>query len=197
MDRTCLPVLPETVPLRACLVASHEAKITLVTSETVRLEIAGLAVEVPAPVGAEFSDLEGLPAPARNTSWSPGPGWGAFMVSTGDGPGHTADGFVAAEHEEADAVDVQRDEIVAGPAGPARRIALRSNRHEERVWVEGENGGPVEVPEHEAADELEFVFTIGPEGDPVRIGYRVPADAPDEVRALLRRMLDETRVEPL
>ena len=169
----------------------------MVTSETVTLEIAGLEVSVPAPVGAQFADLEGLPEPARNTSWSPGPGWGAFMVSTGDGPGHTADGFVAAEREEADAVEVERDEIVAGPAGPARRIALRSRRHEERVWVEGENGRPVEVPEHEAADELEFVFASGPQGAPVRIGYRVPADAPEEVRALLRRMLDETRVEPL
>jgi hypothetical protein len=168
-----------------------------VTSETVRLEIAGLAVEVPAPVGAEFTELDGLPPEARNASWSPGPGWGAFMVSTGRGAGHTADGFVAGEREQSDAVEVERDEIVAGPAGPARRIALRSSRHEERVWVEGENGRPVEVPEHEAEDELEFVFAIGPDGTPLRIGYRVPADAPDEVRALLRRMLDETQVEPL
>jgi hypothetical protein len=168
-----------------------------VTSETVRLEIAGLAVEVPAPVGAEFTDLAGLSPEAHNASWSPGPGWGAFIVSTGSGAGHTADGFVAGEREQSDAVEVQRDEIVAGPAGPSRRIALRSRRHEERVWVEGENGRPEEVPEHEAEEELEFMFATGPEGTPLRVGYRVPADAPEEVRALLRRMLDETRVEPL
>lgn len=169
----------------------------MVTSETVTLEIAGLEVSVPAPVGAEFTELAGLPAPERNASWSPGPGWGAFMVSTGGGPGHTADGFVASEREHSDAVEVQRDEIVAGPTGPARRIALRSSRHEERAWVEGENGRPVEVPEHDVEDEQDFLFGSGPDGAPLRIGYRVPADAPEEVRALLRRMLDETRVEPL
>ena len=166
------------------------------THATVTLEIAGLAVAVPAPVGAEFSELDGLPGEERNASWSPGPGWGAFMVSTGEGPGHTADGLVASERERSDAVEIQRDEIVAGPAGPMRRIALRSHRHEERDWVEAEHGRPAEVPEHEVEEELGFMFAVGPEGAPLRIGYRVPASAPEEVLALLRHMLDETGVEP-
>jgi hypothetical protein len=167
-----------------------------VTPPTVTLEIAGLEVAVPAPVGAEFAELDGLPEEERHASWSPGPGWGTFMVSTGQGSGHTADGLVAGERERSDEVEVQRDEIVAGPAGPSRRIALRSRRHEDREWVTGENGRPAEVPEREVEDDLEFLFTTGPDGDPVRIGYRVPACAPAEVRALLRRMLDETSVEP-
>jgi hypothetical protein len=167
-----------------------------VTRAPVTLEIAGLAVAVPAPVGAEFADLDELPAEERHASWSPGPGWGAFTVSTGGGRGHTADGLVANLREHGDVVEVERDEIVAGPAGPARRIALRARRHEDRNWAVDENGRPAEVPEHDVEDELEFLFAAGPDGAPLRIGYRVPAGAPEEVRALLRRMLDETRVEP-
>jgi hypothetical protein len=167
-----------------------------VTRAPVTLELAGLAVAIPAPLGAEFADLEGLPAEERHASWSPGPGWGGFSVSTGGGRGHTADGLVANLREHSDSVEVERDEIVAGPAGPARRIALRARRHEERNWVEGEDGRPAEVPEHDVEEELEFVFATGADGAPLRIGYRVPAAAPAEVRTLLRRMLDETRVEP-
>ncbi len=162
------------------------------TRATVTLEIAGLAVTVPA--GDEPSALDGLPAGEENASWALGSG--AFMVSTGGGPGHTPDGFLAGERARADAVEVLCDEAVAGPAGPARRIVLRSRRREDRDWVEGDGVRPVEVPEREVQEEIGFLFATGPGGTPVRAGYRVPLDAPDDALVQLRRMLDETRVEP-
>ncbi len=162
---------------------------------TVTLEVAGLDVLVPAPAHADFETLEGLPEGEQNLSWSPGPGSGAFVVSTGGGPGHTADGFLAGERASADAVELVGDELLAGPAGPARRVELRSRRHEPRSWVQGDDGRPAEVPEHDAEEELAFLFSHGPAGELLRVGYRVPVAAPEGARALLREMLDDTRLE--
>ena len=165
------------------------------TLSFVTLEVAGLAVAVPVPGGAEFSDLEGLPEGEASASWSPGPGQGAFMVSTGTGSGHTADGLVAGERERSDAVEVLHDELVAGPAGPARRIVLRSRRRERRSWEQRDGKRPAEVPEHDVEEELAFLFADGPGGAWLRVGYRVPTDAPAGILALLRRMFDETQLQ--
>jgi hypothetical protein len=146
-------------------------------SHTFDLDVA--TVTVPAPEDAEFNDLEGLRDGERHLTWSAGPG-AFFMVSAGTGPGYLPAGV------EGD-VDSDAPAPLAGPG--ARRIASRETKHRPRPI---EAGGR-RVPEQTLRQLSDLLFVPG---DPVnlRIGYRVPEDAPEELRALLARMLDGVEV---
>ena len=136
-------------------------------------------VTVPSPEGAEFSDLDGLPAGDRHLTWTAGPG-AFFMVSAGAGAGYTPAG-VSGE------VDSDAPAPLAGPG--ARRIAYRETRRLPRR-IEAGAGSVPETVERQLSDLL---FVPG-ERASLRIGYRVPVDAPQELRALLARMLDGVEV---
>lgn len=151
-------------------------------------ELDEATVTVPAPDGAEFSDLEGLEAPARHLTWTAAPG-AFFMVSAGTGGGYTADGMLAQGGED---LTVESDEPapLAGPG--ARRMAFRVTQRRPRALVAAPEG-PRSVPERVVRQLSDLLFVPG-EHQNLRIGYRIEEDAPEDLRALLARMLDGVEV---
>ncbi len=139
-------------------------------------ELGESTVTVDAPDGAEFADLEGLSA-GRHLTWTAGPD-AFFMVS-------------AAEHFDApDAVE--SDEPAAFAAPGARRVVTRATRSRPRRVVAAPEGRR-SVPE-ESVRELSDLLYVPGEREQLRIGYRVPEDAPENLRALLARMLDSVEI---
>jgi hypothetical protein len=139
-------------------------------------ELGESTVTVDAPDGAEFADLEGLSA-GRHLTWTAGPD-AFFMVSA-------SDGFDMPEQPDSD-----DPAPLAGPG--ARRIVTRATRHRPRRVVAAPEGRR-SVPE-ETVHELSDLLYVPGEREQLRIGYRVPEDAPDALRALLARMLDSVEV---
>jgi hypothetical protein len=142
-------------------------------SQTFELDEA--TVTVPAPEGAEFNDLDGLREGERHLTWTAGPD-AFFMVSAGTGPGYTPDGVKGD-------VDSDAPAPLVGPG--ARRIASRETKHQpQRIEAGGRR-----VLERRIELLSDVIFVPG-EHLNLRIGYRVPEDAPEALRALLARMLD-------
>ena len=139
-------------------------------------ELDDATVTVPAPAGAEFHDLAGLPAGTRHLTWTAGPD-AFFMVSAGAGYGPE---------------DVELDSDDPAPLlGPgARRVSYREHKRRPRRIEAG--GG--HVPETTLYQLSDLLFVPGADAN-LRIGYRVPVDAPEELRALLARMLDGVKVD--
>ena len=104
------------------------------------------------------------------------------MVSAGAGPGLHA-------RRAAGDVDSDAPAPLAGPG--ARRIAYRETKHRPRRIVE-------EARQRARADDrgsAQRPACSSPASTSnLRIGYRVPEDAPEELRALLARMLDGVEV---
>jgi hypothetical protein len=138
-------------------------------------ELDDATVTVPAPEGAEFGDLEGLPPGTRHLTWTAGPD-AFFMVSAGEG--YSPDGVE---------LDSDAPAPLAGPG--ARRVTYRETRARPRR-VEAGAGHVAETTVHQLSDLL---YVPGERAN-LRIGYRVPLDAPEELRALLARMLDGVKV---
>jgi len=140
-------------------------------------------VTVPSPEGAQFSDLDGLPAGDRHLTWTAAPG-AFFMVSAGPGAGYTPEGMLNGE-------DLSVDSDAAAPlAGPdARRVAFRETKHRSRRLEPGHRV----VPERTVRQLSDLLFVPG-EHQHLRVGYRVEEDAPEELRTLLARMLDGVEV---
>ena len=88
--------------------------------------------------------------------------------------------------------DVDSDEPapLAGPG--ARRIVYARHAHPPRRVVAAPEGAR-SVPEETVRELSDLLFVPG-EREQLRIGYRVPEDAPEELRALLARMLDSVEV---
>ncbi len=146
-------------------------------SQTFELDEA--TVTVPAPEGAEFNDLDGLRDGERHLTWTAGPD-AFFMVSAGTGPGYTPEGVKG---------DVDSDAPVPLVGAGARRIASRETKHQpERV----ETGGRRLLERR--FELLSDVLFVPGEQLNLRIGYRVPEEAPEALRALLARMLDGVEV---
>jgi hypothetical protein len=145
-------------------------------------ELDEATVSVPAPADAEFADLDGLDPGTRHLTWSAAPG-AFFAVSGGSSAGHTPAGVL-----EADGVEVESDEPapLAGPG--ARRIAFRVTRRRPREVEAAQT-----LPERTVRQLGDLVFVPG-DHQHLRIGYRVQDDVPEEVRALLARMLDRVQV---
>jgi hypothetical protein len=136
-------------------------------------------VTVPAPEGAEFDDLDGLRDGEHHLTWTAGPD-AFFMVSAGTGPGYTPEGVKGD-------VDSDAPAPLAGPG--ARRIASRETKHlPERI----ETGGRRHLERR--FELLSDVLFVPGEHLNLRIGYRVPEDASQPLRALLARMLDGVEV---
>jgi hypothetical protein len=149
-------------------------------SHTFDLDVA--TVTVPAPEGAEFADLDGLPEGERHLTWTAGPG-AFFMVSAGSGPGYTPAG-VSGE------VDSDAPAPLAGPG--ARRITSVETKHTPRR-LEAAPEGARSVPEETVRQRSDVLFVPGSPTN-LRIGYRVPENASEPLRALLARMLDGVEV---
>ena len=139
-------------------------------------ELDDATVTVPVPDGAEFTDLDGLPPGTRHLTWTAGPD-AFFMLSAGQG--YSPDGVE---------LDSDAPAPLAGPG--ARRVTYRETRTRPRR-VEA---GAGHVPET-AVDQLSDLLYVPGERANLRIGYRVPVDAPEELRALLARMLDGVKVD--
>lgn len=135
-------------------------------------ELGESTVTVEAPDGVEFADLEGLSA-GRHLTWTAGRD-AFFMVSASDG------------FDVPDALESDEPAPLAGPG--ARRVTYRAVRHRPRHTEDDHV-----VPERDV-HELSDLLLIPGEREQLRIGYRVPVDAPDELRALLARMLDGVEV---
>jgi hypothetical protein len=162
------------------MIAPQPAREIKALTQTFELEEA--TVVVPAPDGAEFGDLDGLPEGERHLTWTAAPG-AFFMVSAGPGAAY-APASVPAE--------VDSDEPAPLAAPGARRIAYRAIRRRPRRLVaapEGQRG----VPE-ETVEELSDLLFVPGEREHLRIGYRVAEDAPEELRGQLARMLDGVEV---
>ena len=142
-------------------------------------ELGAATVTVPAPDGAEFNDLQGLAEGERHLTWTAGPE-AFFMVSAGADPAYTPAALP-------DDVDSDEPAPLAGAA--ARRIAYRETKRRPRRIVEGRGS----VPEQTIRLVSDLVFVPG-DHEQLRIGYRVPEDAPEELRTLLARMLDGVKV---
>jgi hypothetical protein len=145
-------------------------------------------VTVPVPAGAEFSELEGLAEGARHLTWAPAPE-SFFMVSAGTSAGHTADGMLSGEAQRGSGLSVESDEPAPLAGDGARRVAFRVTQHRPR---EVRDGGE-RVPEREFRQLNDLLF-VPLDGRHLRIGYRVEEGAPEELRALLARMLDRVQV---
>ena len=139
-------------------------------------ELGESTVTIDAPDGAEFADLEGLSA-GRHLTWTAGPD-AFFMVSA-------AERFDVPE-------EVDSDEPAPFAAPGARRIVTRGTRNRPRRVVAAPEG-PRSVPE-ETVHELSDLLYVPGEREQLRIGYRVPEDAPDDLRALLARVLDSVEI---
>jgi hypothetical protein len=140
-------------------------------------ELEESTVTVEAPDGAEFADLEGLPEGQRHLTWTAGE-QAFFMVSA-------SDGFAVPE-----ALDSDEPAPLAGPG--ARRVVYRAVRRRPRRLVAAPEGAR-SVPE-ESVLELSDLLLVPGDHEHLRIGYRVPADAPEELRARLAAMLDSVEV---
>jgi hypothetical protein len=158
--------------------------------QTIRFEEA--TITIPMPAGAEFSDLEGLEEGERHLTWAPGPE-GFFMISAGTGVGHTADGLLAGEGQRGRALRVESDQPAPLAGEGARRVAFRVTHDRPRELHEGPDGLLTTVPEREVRQLSDLLFIPG-DGQHLRIGYRVDEGAPEELRALLARMLDRVEV---
>jgi hypothetical protein len=159
-------------------------------SQTFELDEA--SVTLPVPADAEFSELEGLQEGARHLTWAPGPG-GFFMVSAGTSSGHTADGMLSGEAQRGSGLRVESDEPAPLAGEGARRVAFRVTHHRPPEVLETPDGGSVRAPERDVRQLSDLLFVPG-EHQHLRIGYRVDEDAPDELRALLARVLDRVEV---
>jgi hypothetical protein len=135
-------------------------------------ELGESTVTVDAPDGAEFADLEGLSA-GRHLTWTAGPD-AFFMVSA-------ANGFDVPSELESD-----QPAPLAGPG--ARRVVYRDTKRRPRRTEDDRV-----LPEREIRQLSDLLFVPG-EHEQLRIGYRVAEDAPEELRALLARMLDGVEV---
>ena len=141
-------------------------------------ELDEATVTVPTPEGAAFNDLDGLPAGLRHLTWTAGPD-AFFMVSAGAGYSPES---VGGE------LDSDAPAPLVGPG--ARRIAYRETKQRPRRI----EAGAGHVPETTVLLLSDLLFVPGERAN-LRIGYRVPVDAPEELRALLARMLDGVRVD--
>jgi hypothetical protein len=135
-------------------------------------ELGESTVTVEAPDGAEFTDLEGLSA-GRHLTWTAGRD-AFFMVSA------------SAAFDVPDTLESDEPAPLAGPG--ARRVVHRATRHRPR-----RSEGDRVLPEEDVRELSDLLFVPG-EREQLRIGYRVPEDAPEELRALLARMLDGVEV---
>jgi hypothetical protein len=144
---------------------------------THEFELAESTVTVKAPEGAEFSDLDGLSEGQRHLTWTAGPD-AFFMVSA------------AGTFELPESLDSDAPAPLAGPG--AHRVVYRTTRHQPRGLVAAPEGAR-SVPER-TIHELSDLLLVPGESEQLRIGYRVPEDAPEELRALLARMLDSVEV---
>ena len=150
---------------------------------TQTFELAETTVTVPLPDGAEFGDLDGLPEGERHLTWTAAPG-AFFMVSAGPGAGYTPEGMLSGEGLS---VDSDAPAPLAGPH--ARRVAFRQTKHHSRRLEPGHRV----VPERTVRQLSDLLFVPG-DREHLRVGYRVEEDAPEELRALLARMLDGVEV---
>jgi hypothetical protein len=162
------------------MIAPQPAREIKAVSQTFDLEEA--TVTVPAPEGAEFNDLDGLREGERHLTWTAGPG-AFFMISAGRGPGYLPAGVEG---------DVDSDAPAPLAGAGARRIATRQTKHRPRRIEEGGR----RVLEERFRQINDLLFVPGADGVNLRIGYRVPEDAPETLRALLARMLDGVEVQP-
>jgi hypothetical protein len=167
-----------------------DARRVLERSQTFELD--DVTVTVPAPEGAEFSELEGLEEGARHLTWSPAPN-GYFMISAGTSPGHTAEGMLAGERERGTAPRVESDEPAPLAGEGARRVVFRVTDHRPREWREAPGGDVEPVPERDVRQLNDLLFVPG-RRQRLRIGYRVEEGAAEELRSLLARMLDRVEV---
>ena len=158
--------------------------------QTLRFDEA--TVTIPMPAGAEFSDLEGLEEGARHLTWAPG-SEGFFMISAGTSVGHTADGLLASQGQRGRALRVESDQPAPLAGEGARRVAFRVTHDRPRELHEGPDGQVTAVPESEVRQLSDLLFIPG-DRQHLRIGYRVDEDAPEELRALLARILDRVEV---
>ena len=149
-------------------------------------ELGEATVSLPAPADAEFAEPEGLNEGTRHLTW-PAASGAFFMVSGGTSAGHTPEGMLRGED-----LEVESDEPapLAGPG--ARRIAFRVTKRRPRE-LEATPDGEQTVPAREVRQLSDLLFVPG-ERQHLRIGYRVEEGAPEEVRALLARMLDRVAV---
>jgi hypothetical protein len=111
------------------------------------------------------------------------------MVSAGSSPGHTADGMLSGEARRGTGLSVESDEPAPLAGDGARRLAFRVTQRRPRELREGGE----RVPEREFRQLNDLLF-VPLDGRHLRIGYRVEEDAPEELRALLARMLDGVQV---
>jgi hypothetical protein len=140
-------------------------------------ELGESTVTVEAPEGAEFADLDGLGEGRRHLTWTAGPD-AFFMISA------------AEEFELPEALDSDHPAPLAGPG--AHRVVYRTTRHRPRGLVAAPEGAR-SVPERTVHELSDLLFVPG-EREQLRIGYRVPEDAPEELRSLLARMLDSVEI---
>jgi hypothetical protein len=87
---------------------------------------------------------------------------------------------------------VDSDEPPPFPAPGASLVVTPATRNPPRPVVAAPEG-PRSVPE-ETVHELSDLLYVPGEREQLRIGYRVPEDAPDELRALLARLLDSVEI---
>ena len=139
---------------------------------TQTFELGESTVTVEAPDGAEFADLEGLSA-GRHLTWTAGRD-AFFMVSASDA------------FDVPDALESDEPAPLVGPG--ARRVVYRATRHRPRHTEDDRI-----VPERDVR-ELSDLLLVPGEREQLRIGYRVPEDAPEALRVLLARMLDGVEV---
>jgi hypothetical protein len=145
-------------------------------------ELDEATVTLPVPEEAEFSDLDGLDPGTRHLTWTAAPG-AFFAISGGTSAGHTPEGMLKGED-----LQVESDEPapLAGPG--ARRIAFRVTRRRPREVEAERTVGPREVR------QLSDLLFVPGKRQHLRIGYRMQEDVPEDVRALLARMLDRVEV---
>ena len=157
-------------------------------------ELGDADVSVPLPDDAGLTELEGLDAGARHLTWAPAPG-AHLMLSAGTSPGHTADGLLAGEAERGSGLQVESDAPAPQVAPGARRVAYSVTRHHPRELREIAGGGTEVVPERDVRELSDLLFVPGGT-QALRIGYRVEAEAPAELRARLAAILDRVTVRP-
>ena len=144
-------------------------------------ELGDADVSVPLPDDAGLTELEGLDAGARHLTWAPAPG-AHLMLSAGTSPGHTADGLLAGEAERGSGLQVESDAPAPQVAPGARRVAYSVTRHHPRELREHRRR------RHRGRAGARRARAQRPAVRPgrnahLRIGYRVEAEAPAELRA--------------
>ena len=140
-------------------------------------ELGESTVTVEAPEGAEFADLEGLSA----------------------GPPPHLDGRARRVLHGLGGERLRRCPTRSTPTsrrrwpGPVRAASSTARPSTGRAGSSPRPRAPAACPSA-TIHELSDLLLVPGEREQLRIGYRVPEDAPEELRALLARMLDSVEV---